>query len=272
MGEVKGLHARKTYNQWIRKTTRYHHNCPKAHSLAVRALVYRDEGYYVRSEGLLAEAKAVWYDSYLKHLNRGRASNYGKQGVKHAIKKLQKKQTKPMSNTKEKPDYSVFTYQGLHNEKIKVEAQLVKTQQELERIDKFMQVKKTLEIAKNLQVVNRTNRSANSSSITVSCPNGYNKCKVYHGDVSFAHQITLIPEMLKIVQRVAEGDYTFKFQNQAEELLKNASGVTVTWEKIGEEQHKVKSYGKTKIYKLVQATEEEQSESSLPVSSRSFPF
>lgn len=272
MGEVKGLHARKTYSQWIRKTTRYHHNCPKAHSLAQRALVYRDEGYYIRSEALLAKAKEVWYDSYLKHLNRGRASNYGKQGVKHAIKKLQKKQTKPMSNTKEKLDYSAFTYQGLRNEKMKVEERLVKTQQELERIDKFMQVKKTLEIAKNLEVVSRTNQSANSKSITVSCPNGYNKCKVYHDDVSFAHQITLIPEMLKIVQRVAQGDFTYKFQDQAEELLKNASGATVTWEKVGEEKHKVKSYGNTRIYKLVQAKEEEQSESSLSASGRSFPF
>ena len=156
-----------------------------------------------------------------------------------------------------KPDYSALTYQGLRQEKIKVEARLKKTEDELTRIDKFLEVKKTMEVAKNLEVINRSNYSANSRSLTVSTPSGYNKCKVYHGDVSFAHQITLIPEMLKIVQKVADGGSCWTIQDKAEELLKKASGRNVTWTEVGREQHKVKSYGKTIISKLIPAKDDE---------------
>jgi uncharacterized protein HemY len=89
MGEVIiKVHARKTYNQWIRKATRYGYNCPKAHHLATKALIFRDEGEYVKSEKLLAEAKETWYDAYLKYLRVSGASNYARQGPRHALKKL----------------------------------------------------------------------------------------------------------------------------------------------------------------------------------------
>ena len=100
MGEVTiKVHARKTYNQWIRKATRYGYNCPKAHHLATKALIFRDEGEYVKSERLLAEAKQTWYEAYLKYLRRSGASNYGRQGTREALRKLKNSKSDATENT-----------------------------------------------------------------------------------------------------------------------------------------------------------------------------
>jgi len=160
-------------------------------------------------------------------------------------------------NTKtDKLDYSTFSYQGLRTHKAKVEVVISKNQEELELIDKFLKVSRTLEIAKNLEVVRRQSGSERSSSITVATSSGHNMCRVYSNNASFANQITLIPEMLKIVQKVASGAYTFTFQEEAEKLLEKASGRNVMWDLISKERHKTKARGYTRVSKLVPGKQE----------------
>tara|TARA_R110002012_G_C11386110_1_gene583930 strand:+ start:81 stop:599 length:519 start_codon:yes stop_codon:yes gene_type:complete len=153
-------------------------------------------------------------------------------------------------------DYSTFSYQGLRTHKSKVEAVISKNQEELELIDKFLQVSRTLEIAKNLEVIRRQSGSERSSSITVATSSGHNMCRVYSNNASFANQITLIPEMLKIVQKVASGAYSYTFREEAEKLLEEASGSNVMWDLISKERHKTKARGYTRVSKLVPGKQE----------------
>ena len=153
-------------------------------------------------------------------------------------------------------DYSTFSYQGLRTHKSKVEAVISKNQEELELIDKFLQVSRTLEIAKNLEVIRRQSGSERSSSITVTTSSGHNMCRVYSNNASFANQITLIPEMLKIVQKVASGAYSYTFREEAEKLLEEASGSNVMWDLISKERHKTKARGYTRVSKLVPGKQE----------------
>ena len=153
-------------------------------------------------------------------------------------------------------DYSTFSYQGLRTHKSKVEAVISKNQEELELIDKFLQVSRTLEIAKNLEVIRRQSGSERSSSITVATSSGHNMCRVYSNNASFANQITLIPEMLKIVQKVASGAYSYTFREEAEKLLEKASGSNVMWDLISKERHKTKARGYTRVSKLVPGKQE----------------
>ena len=161
-------------------------------------------------------------------------------------------------NTKtDKLDYSTFSYQGLRTHKSKVEAVISKNQEELELIDKFLQVSRTLEIAKNLEVIRRQSGSERASSITVTTSSGHNMCRVYSNNASFANQITLIPEMLKIVQKVASGAYYIhSLQEEAENLLEKASGSNVMWDLISKERHKTKARGYTRVSKLVPGKQE----------------
>ena len=153
-------------------------------------------------------------------------------------------------------DYSTFSYQGLRTHKSKVESVISKNQEELELIDKFLQVSRTLEIAKNLEVIRRQSGSERSSSITVATSSGHNMCRVYSNNASFANQITLIPEMLKIVQKVASGAYSYTFREEAEKLLEEASGSNVMWDLISKERHKTKARGYTRVSKLVPGKQE----------------
>ena len=153
-------------------------------------------------------------------------------------------------------DYSTFSYQGLRTHKSKVEAVISKNQEELELIDKFLQVSRTLEIAKNLEGIRRQSGSERSSSITVTTSSGHNMCRVYSNNASFANQITLIPEMLKIVQKVASGAYSYTFREEAEKLLEKASGSNVMWDLISKERHKTKARGYTRVSKLVPGKQE----------------
>ena len=81
-------------------------------------------------------------------------------------------------------------------------------------------------------------------------------CRVYSNNASFANQITLIPEMLKIVQKVASGAYSYTFREEAEKLLEKASGSNVMWDLISKERHKTKARGYTRVSKLVPGKQE----------------
>lgn len=65
---------------------------------------------------------------------------------------------------------------------------------------------------------------------------GGNVCKLYgttHSRIKntslFAKQITLLPRLLKIVSRLVEGEYAYTLQEEAEDILYEASSESIDW-------------------------------------------
>tara|TARA_R100000458_G_C8232407_1_gene213718 strand:+ start:356 stop:877 length:522 start_codon:yes stop_codon:yes gene_type:complete len=154
-------------------------------------------------------------------------------------------------NIELKIDLSDCNLQELRSHKIDATNKLKACQEKIKHIEGLLQVRAIMEVARNLQVMKRENQTASSTSMTIS-QDGTNLCKIYHGNTPLAHQITLIPEMLKIVQKVAQGELTYRFKDDAEQLLKDISSSSVMWEHVGKEKHKVKAYRYTDVSKLVQ--------------------
>ena len=159
-----------------------------------------------------------------------------------------------------------LSFQELYNLQRTIQGEIEDKRADLEHIKDTLQARTTVEAFKDTYVEMKTNTMASSCSVTVRTK-GQNLCKVYgvgsstslKGAIKRAHQITLIPRMLDLLNRVSDPRcYAFELREDAKNLIKEASAEDMRMEETGKAMSTYRSNGKSTVYTLVRKEDEQE--------------
>lgn len=146
-----------------------------------------------------------------------------------------------------------------------IQGEIAEKQEDLEHVKRTLRARNTVNTLKNTHVEMKTNSRASSCCINVKTASGYNVCKVYgvgsHDSreraTVRAHQITMIPRLLKFLAKVADPrTYGYELKDEARGLFDEASAANMVYKETGKVPSTYASNGKSTVYTLTKKEDE----------------